>query len=465
MKTKILKNASLYLNGTTRRGTLVIKHGRIAKIILNENTQKKKLFRLLKRFITEIDCDERLILPGLIDIHSHLRDMAQSEKETFLTGTKAAAFNGITTVFNMPNTTPPANNSKQMKLWLKKAKNNLYIDVGFIAGIPDNFNPIEIREIIKQKIIGFKIYPHKPLNNLDWTNKHNLYKLFDISSKYGIPIFIHPECPILNEEETNFQNQVKSGTKKDLDLYNDIKPNQNELNYVKFVVENYKEYIHKKSLNFQQYPIVHLCHISSKQSFEYLLKIQESDEDFRITMEVTPHHLLLNKTIQIDKSTIAKVDPPLRDTSDQLYLYDQLKRGTLKIIASDHAPHTSNEKDQPFYTAPSGFPEFDTYPLILLGKVLNGEIELKNFVQACSEFPAFSFNLKKKGFIKVGYNADLVIIEKVNPYSINTINIRSKAKFTPYHEFKTTVRIWKVFLRGIEVNRENITPKGKIFRR
>ena len=465
MRTKILRNASLYLNGVVKQGSLVIKDGKIAKIVFNESTSEQRHFRPLKRFNTEIDCGGRLIIPGLIDIHSHLRDMAQSEKETFLTGTKAAAFNGITTVFNMPNTSPPANSSRQIKLWLRKAKNSLYIDVGFIAGIPDNFNPVEIREIIRQNIIGFKIYPHKPLNNLDWTNKHDLYQLFDLSSKYGIPIFIHPECPILDEEEINFQNQVNSGNRRVLDLYNDIKPNHSELNYVKFVVENYKGYIHKKSLNDSQFPIIHLCHISTKQSFEYLLKIQESDENFKITMEVTPHHLLLNKNIQVDKPTNAKVDPPLRDPSDQLYLYDQLKRGNLKIIASDHAPHTSIEKDKPFYTAPSGFPEFDTYPLILLDKVLKGEIELKNFVQACSEYPAFSFNLKKKGFIKVGYNADLVIVEKVNPYLISTINFRSKAKFTPYHEFKTTVRIWKVFLRGIEVNRENITPKGKIIRR
>jgi dihydroorotase len=462
MKKTILKNAFLYINGTTQVGSLLIKRGKIEKIIINGKPLKKKFKQLFRRNHIEIDCGGRIIIPGLIDIHSHLRDMGQSEKETFLTGTRAAAYSGITTVFNMPNTIPPANTGNQISLWLKKAKSNIYIDVGLIAGFPGSFDRFRINKIIKKSIIGFKIYPHKPLNRINWTDKENINHLFDVSSKFNIPIFIHPEWPLTKREKEFLQNEILSKTVNLLELYNEIKSPDKELRYVKFIIDTYIEYIKENPRDSQQYPIIHFCHISTKQSFEFIRNFQLANKNFKITMEVTPHHLLLTKKINLENPNIGKVDPPLRDQEDQLFLYDQFKEGNIYIIASDHAPHTLDEKSQGFFDAPSGFPEFETYSLILLDKVFNKEISLKCFVQACSENPALTFRLKHKGFIKEGYQADLVIIEKVEPYNINPNNFKSKAKFSPYIGFRTRAKIWKVFIRGIEVNKEKITPKGKI---
>ncbi|MFW9952779.1 MAG: amidohydrolase family protein, partial [Candidatus Thorarchaeota archaeon] len=375
MKNIFLRNASLYFNGAIHQGSLLIKRGKISKIFLNEKVSNIKRFHKLKTFRFEIDCNKRLIIPGLIDVHSHLRDMGQCDKETFLTGTQAAAYNGITTTFNMPNTLPPANNSKQIKLWLRRAKNNLYIDVGFIAGIPNDFDNKEVKKIIKRKIIGFKIYPHRPLGNLDWTDENNINHLFKLSSKYNVPIFIHPEWPLREEDEILLRDQRKNGQGNILELHNQAKSSQSELRYIKFIIENYIKFYKENQKN----PIIHLCHISSKISFDYIKEIQEEYKNFRISMETTPHHLLLSKNIQLDQPNMGKVDPPLRDSEDQLYLFDQFKKGNLKIIASDHAPHTIIEKNKEFLDAPSGFPEFDTYPILLLDKVLNGEINIKYF--------------------------------------------------------------------------------------
>jgi dihydroorotase len=142
-----------------------------------------------------------------------------------------------------------------------------------------------------------------------------------------------------------------------------------------------------------------------------------------------------------------------------------LKEGNIELIGTDHAPHTLEEKALPYKDAPSGFPGFETYPLLMLAKVFNFQLSLERFVKVASENPAKKFNLRNKGFIKEGYDADLVIVDKVNEYIINPQNFKTKAKFSPYKNFNTNVQIWKVFLRGIEINSEDSVPIGKIVKK
>ena len=173
----ILTNAKIYSDGTTREGAILISDGLIRSIKFEPSIDDLNALVNNNMDGLEIDCEKRLVLPGIIDIHSHLRDMRQDEKETFLTGTKAAAFSGITTVFDMPNTKPPAINVEQVKKWMNKAKRNIYVDVGFIAGVPKDLNFDEFKNIMKLGVIGFKIYPLSSLNEIDWYNQYNVQKL------------------------------------------------------------------------------------------------------------------------------------------------------------------------------------------------------------------------------------------------------------------------------------------------
>lgn len=170
----ILKNVKIYTDGLIRKGALLINKGLIHSIKFNLSEKDYKNLVEKNEDKKEIDCQNKLILPGIIDIHSHLRDMGQSEKETFITGTKAAAFSGITTVFNMPNTKPPAINTEQIKKWIKRAENNIYVNVGFIAGVPKGIDEDEIKKIIDLGVIGFKIYPLDSLNEIDWKDPCNI---------------------------------------------------------------------------------------------------------------------------------------------------------------------------------------------------------------------------------------------------------------------------------------------------
>jgi len=157
--------------------------------------------------------------------------------------------------------------------------------------------------------------------------------------------------------------------------------------------------------------------------------------------------------------------PPLRDNKHSHFLFNELKKGNIKLIATDHAPHSLKEKSQKFLKAPSGFPGFETYPLLLIDKVMNSQLPLDIFVKASAENPTNMFNLENKGFIREGYNADLYIVEKVSQSKINTKKFKTKAKYSPFENYITSVKIWKVFLRGIEVNVEKFPPQGNIIKK
>ncbi|MHA2288231.1 MAG: amidohydrolase family protein [Promethearchaeota archaeon] len=203
----ILKNALLYYNGSLQDGALLILKGKIITILTDSTKDNLISIRTRNEDGIEFDCEKRIILPGIIDIHSHLRDMEQNHKETFSSGTAAAAFSGITTVFNMPNTIPPAITAKQIRKWMEKTKNNIYVNVGFIAGVPKDIDFREISSILELGVIGFKIYPLSSLNEVDWTDYLNVQKILHISSKFHIPIFIHPDWPLTSEEKDEIYNK------------------------------------------------------------------------------------------------------------------------------------------------------------------------------------------------------------------------------------------------------------------
>jgi dihydroorotase len=458
----ILHNAKIYSDGALREGAILITNGIIDSIKFNPSDDDYATLVKNNRDGNEIECEERIVIPGIVDIHSHLRDMEQSEKETFLTGTKAAAFSGITTVFDMPNTKPPAINAKQVIEWKKKAKDNIFVDVGFISGVPKNIDEEEIKKIIELGVVGFKIYPLNSLNGIDWTYSENIQKLLNISSKYQIPIFIHPDWPLSEKEKKKIIEEGKQKGDSLLCLHDKLFSVRTELKYINFIIDNYREFINYGKKEPPEYPIIHFCHISSKDAYSTILNKVKSNVDYKITFEVTPHHLILNNQLNLDNENIGKVLPPIRDEKHSKYLFSELKNGMIDMIGTDHAPHTLKEKTLNYTDAPSGFPGFETYPLVLLDKVLNSELSLKNFVNAASEKPAKKFKLNTKGFIKEGYEADLLIIEKVPEYTINSNSFKTKAKFSPYDGLKTCVLIWKVFLRGQQINLDDEEPKGKI---
>lgn len=437
---------------------IFIKEGIIEDVKINPNKADVDSIIKIDEENTYIDCGGRIGIPGIIDIHSHLRDMKQSHKETFQSATSAAAFSGITTVFNMPNTVPPAITANQVKNWIETAKNKIKVDVGFISGVPNDINEEEMEKIVKLGVIGFKVYPHDSLSGIDWMNPSNIQKILLFSSKFQVIIFFHPDIA-QNKKTTykRFNEYIESGTPP-LIAHDIIHDKVNEVKFIEFVLDNYKEIISRSEIDQGNLPIVHFCHISASSSFKLLKEnISKLGYKQRISFEITPHHLLLSRELILNNPAYGKVMPPLRTNEDQEFLLDQLTSGQVDLVGTDHAPHTILEKSSPFKEAPSGFPGFETYPLLLLDS-----IPMNVFVKFSSENPAKIFGLTNKGYIRKGYNADIAIIEKVPHYKIDSKKFKTMAKYSPFDDWKTSIKIWKVFLKGKEINREDSDFNGQV---
>jgi len=458
----IIKNARIYSDEELKLGSIYISDGKFKKIIFHSQENDAHFEDITDDDI--IDCKKKILLPGIIDVHSHLRDLGQSEKETFKTGTMAASSSGITTVFDMPNTIPPAITSHDVEKWMDAARNNIFIDVGFIAGVPEKINRKEFEKIVNLGVIGFKIYPHSPLSKIDWINPKNIEQMLYLTSKYNIPLFIHPQMPIKNSEVNGkFENGIIQ-KRAPLKLFNEIYSGDIEKNFIDYFQKHYERFIINNK-NISAYPHIHFCHVSSKEALYILLNARFEVSLLNFSFEVTPHHLLLNNDMKFEKDSYAKVLPPLRDELDRNYIYQNLENGKIDLIGSDHAPHTIEEKSRPFIETPSGFPGFETYPLLLLEKVLDSDLQLKTFIKCSSEMPAKLFGLNNKGFIKEGLDADFYLVEKVDPYTIVPEKFYSRAKFSPFKGFKTTVKIFGVYLRGQEIyDGENVlsNKRGQI---
>jgi dihydroorotase len=458
----ILKNAQIYHNGVLKLGSLQIHDGKFQKIIFH-NENEEPTFSNIEKNETIIKCDNKILLPGIIDVHSHLRDLDQSEKETFSTATQAAAASGITTVFDMPNTKPPAISSENVKKWINKAKNDIYIDVGFISGVPNNLNREEFKKIVDLGVVGFKIYPHSPIAEIDWLNSENFKKLLSLANEFQVPLFIHPQMPLDNRElKKKFEKDFEQ-KRAPLKIYDEIYSNESEKEFINYVQKHYEKFILENS-DLSEYPHVHFCHISTKEALYLLYNAKYEISMLNFTYEVTPHHLLLENDMKFEKDTYGKVLPPLRDKIDRDYLITNLKKGNIEIIATDHAPHTIEEKSKSFMDAPSGFPGFETYTILLLDKVFKNEISLEVFIKSSSENPAKIFNLTSKGFIREGFDADFFLIYKTNPYKINPTLFKSKAKFSPFKGFETSIRISETYLRGVKIFDEKQELKEKFGR-
>lgn len=461
----ILFNAKIYSDSILREGAILIKNGKIKKIFIKPSKEKMEEIRKQNENGNELDCQKNILIPGIIDIHAHLRDLGQIEKESFSSGTKAAAYSGITTVLNMPNTNPPAITAERVATWMEKAQNKINVDVGFIGGVPKGINIDEMKKMIKQGVYGFKIYPLESLNGIDWTQKSNIKILFRRSSQLQTRIFIHPDWPKTSSEKSTLYSEYITWGWPLLKFHEKLFSVDMEEKYVRFVLDTYEECIRDNNLSKEEYPIIHFCHISSRKSYKIINETLKSLDHAKITYEITPHHLLLSNSLKLKNENFGKVLPPLRDPEHSEFLFQKYKEGNVMLIGTDHAPHTIEQKNLDYFDAPSGFPGFETYPPLLLNKTCTYELSLETFIKTSVENPAQIFDLQTKGFIKEGFDADLVLIEKVPEHSIDPKEFHTKAKYSPFDNFKSMVNIKKVYLRGKEINKEDIHPSGEVLKK
>ncbi|HME56007.1 MAG TPA: dihydroorotase family protein [Candidatus Lokiarchaeia archaeon] len=426
-----IKNGSYYdpADHVLKKGTIGIRHGQIVSVNEKKNVDTE---------IT-IDASDALILPGFIDVHAHLRDLDLSYKETFASGTRAAIHGGVTTLLCMPNTKPAVTRPSIFIDYINRARSAAYCNVGFLCGYP--VEQADLKLLKDYGAFGIKLYLERSLEGLDWSDDRLLEEALQNIFEIGFPLHVHPGIPHSREEDSlKFLELVQKQGFTPLQAFSLLYSDTMETASLERLFQLTSKIA---TANPSIKPRIHACHVSSALAIDKLLSWKERFPG-TITSEVTPHHLFLTNEMQFDNDVVAKVQQPLRPASDATYLLQKFLDGSIDMIVSDHAPHTAEEKMVPFIEAPSGFPVLDIYVPLLLTCFLQRQIPISEVIRGCCEAPAAYLGVaSKKGLIKKGADADLIIVRQVNPYTPLTDNYQSQSRISPYESAGLTLE-WEV---------------------
>jgi dihydroorotase len=380
--------------------------------ILIEGEQIVNVGRGLKSEEKVVDVKGKIVMPGVVDAHVHVRDFKEARKEDFTSASKAALAGGVTTFLEMPNTSPRINNLNTLKKRVETGEKGSLIDFGTHVEFSE-----EIERSGRMNFPSAKIY----MDQLKEDFEKSLHRVFTTS----IPLSFHSEDPMIIRRNLRFANDTG-----DFLLHGDIREKEAETRAVEIVsrlASNYKK-------------LVHICHLTLPKSIRLLNNFT--------TSEVTPHHILLTEKDLRDKKGIAKTNPPLRSKLDVYGLWKAVKGGRVHIIASDHAPHLLKEKEKDVLNCPSGIPNLEVMLRLMLDLVNRGAIKLPDLVRMMCENPSNIFRVENKGFIRPGADADLLILDMDAESTIDPSEFYSKAKYSPFAGRKTIGNVEKVFLRG-----------------
>jgi dihydroorotase len=371
-----------------------------------------------------IDCRGFYILPGLIDIHVHLRDLKQSDKEDYESGTMAAAAGGVTTVVDMPNSDPPVLDKKTLDEKIARAQESSYVNVGFYAGIPYNIEDFDVQML--RDILGLKVYPHSPLDKGLKYTRDRIRECTKLAVASEIPLLFHPDLPAMNSVPKNLEEFFLAHSCED------------EVKSVQSFIDAKIEYEAR----------LHVCHVSCTATARLIYENRAEDT---LTAEVTPHHLFLSGGDFSHDDGLAKMLPPLRSPHDNRMLMKALcKTCAIDCVASDHAPHKKWEKTAPFLKASSGIPGLETTLPLMLTEVFEKRMSWIDYLRVCSSAPAKILGLETKGILTKGYDADIVLV-RIQEGKITGENFLSKAKITPFEGRRILARVVTTIVGGVVV--------------
>jgi dihydroorotase len=363
-----------------------------------------------------IDASRLVVTPGFIDMHTHLREPGQENKETIQTGSLAAAYGGITTIACMPNTSP-ANDSRGVTEYiLSEAKKIAVVNIVPIAAVTLGLRGEELTDMADLREAGAIAFSD---DGLPVANSQIMRRALEYSQLLDTVIIDHCE-----DKNLSGQGVMHEGYYSLLYGVTGIPSTSEETMVARDII-----------LAQKARSRIHLAHISTGNSAELIRTAKENR--IKVTAEVTPHHLLLTDESLKDYNPNFKMNPPLRSLEDIEALIEAVKEGTIDVFATDHAPHTPDEKAVELDYAPFGIIGLETAVPLLLDKFVNKNIiSLERFVRMMSTNPAEILGLVNKGKIQSGADADLTILNLHKEMTIDTSKFKSKSRNSPFNGWK-----------------------------
>lgn len=369
-----------------------------------------------------IEANGLLVLPGLIDPHVHFRDPGLTQKEDFLSGTKGALAGGVTTIFDMPTTQPVVTNPAIFKEKLEIVKPKAFTNFGLIAAAGLT-NLSDLKGLANAGAIAFKTYTVSPPKERTReyegsfvSSPGELYRVMSEVKNTGLVHCIHAE----SDSTVNcLTEQMHEDGRKDPMAHYDSRPNFTEAEAV------YDAILISEVLQAK----VHIVHVSTGEATDLLAGAKGKGLD--VSSETCPHYLCFSREILNERGPYAKYNPPARNPRDLDRLFDGLNNHTIRMVSTDHAPHTKEEKELGWgdiFKAPPGTPGVETRLPILVKMVHDGRLHLQDLVSLTSEAAARRFGLyPEKGTISEGADADLVLLDYNQEWKIKASDLQTKA--------------------------------------
>ena len=419
----LIKNAQIVNEGEIFNGFVLIED----EIILQVGSGNTGL----PTADTTIDGEGKFLIPGLIDDQVHFREPGLTHKGDIKSESTAAVAGGITSFMEMPNTIPQAVTIEELEKKYVIASTTALGNYSFYLGVT-NSNIDEIRKIDPSKICGVKIFMGSSTGDMVVDNDNSLDTVFHDS-----PVLIATHCEdddIIKENQAKYI--AKFGNNIPYKHHADIRSHEacykSSSKAVKLAKDNGSQ--------------LHIMHLSTKKELELIA--QGKLQDKRITAEACVHHLWFNKDDYDTKGAFIKWNPAVKDEEDRLALLEALNNDTLDIIATDHAPHSLEEKTGIYTETPSGGPLVQHSLTALMEFHLDGVLHITKMVEKACHNPATLFKVNNRGFIREGYFADLVLINPDKPWTVNKGNILYKCGWSPFEGYTFRTQVEKTFVNG-----------------
>jgi dihydroorotase len=382
-----------------------------------------------------LDADGKLLLPGMIDVHVHFRQPGYDHKETWVTGSQSAAAGGVTTVVDQPNTSPPTISGEAFDEKAKLARRSA-VDYGLNGGVTEAWDPDSLFE--RPLFALGEVFLADSTGNMGI--EADLFRdALERATAAGVTVTVHAE------DATLFDDGVKE--RDDADAWSAYRAAEAEASAVERACEVAREVG----------ATIHIAHTSTPEGIDIA-------NDYGMTCEVTPHHMYLSREDLPELGTFGRMNPPLRSEERRAEVFERVASGKVDAVATDHAPHTREEKNASIWEAPSGVPGVETALPLLLESARQGDLTLERVREVTASRPAEVFDLPQKGRIEAGRDADLVLVDVDSPRTIRGAGLHSKCDWTPFEGHLgvfpdlTLVRGTVVFTEGefAEVHGKNV---------
>lgn len=426
MKTILIVNANIVNEGRIKQLDVLMKNGRFEKIASSINAEEAD---------EVIDANGKYLLPGLIDDQVHFREPGLTHKANIFTESRAAVAGGITSFMEMPNTVPNALTQELLEDKYQIAAKNSIANYSFFMGA-SNDNIEEVLKTDPRKVCGVKVFMGSSTGNMLVDNEDTLNNIFS-----KVPMLIATHC---EDEATIRANTEKFKKEYGEDVPIEMHPiiRSEEACYLSssLAVKLAKEHGSR----------LHVLHISSGKETE-LFDNSIPLEQKKITAEACIHHLWFSDADYKEKGTFIKWNPAVKTAQDRDTIFQALLDDKIDVIATDHAPHTLEEKKNKYFSAPSGGPLAQHSLLALLDFYKQGKISLEKIAQKASHNVAILFRIEDRGYIREGYHADCVLVDLEKEYSVTKENILAKCGWSPFEGHTFSSSIDSTFVNGRKV--------------